>query len=121
MFFREWFAVFLVLSFLCIVFSVKVFGPRVVLDSESGERLRKICVCIEGAVDRPGRYEVSPGSSLREVLSLAKMKTVADCKALYLKTRVFEDCLVYVPEKNVKKNKKKKNHSSSICVTSCSE
>ncbi len=121
MFFREWFAVFFALSFLCVIFFSRIFTSNVVLSVEERVCSRKVCVCVEGAVDRPGRYEVNLGSSLQEVLSLAGIKKIADRKAFYLKARVFEDCLVRVPEKNVKKNKKKKNRSSSISITSCSE
>ena len=118
-FFREWFVVFCLLCFIVVLFFVEVFAPDPVVSLCEPGIISKIQVIVAGAVDRPGMYEVSVGTSVQSVLFQAGLKKTADKNALYLKKKLLHSCSLNVPEKKSKKNKKKKTSSSSIALTSC--
>ncbi len=69
---------------------------------------KKIQVTVDGAVEYPGVYRVSPGVSIGSVLELAGFTSRSDRAALYLKKTLLSSCELHVPEKISKKEKKKK-------------
>lgn len=118
LFFREWFILVSVLSFVTALFFMKTFpsNPSFELEGEVSER--KIQVVVSGAVEKPGLYEVSIGVSVKEIIEKAGLRKTANRKALYLKKRILNSCSLFVPEKKDKKKKKKKKVSSSMSLAS---
>lgn len=113
LFFREWFVVFLValIAFLLVfsqnsLVSYGGFGKKKGFCTVSDRK--KIQITVSGAVEFPGVYDVDSGISIGSILELAKLKSSADKKALYVKKTVFNSCKLQVPEKISKKEKKKK-------------
>ncbi len=65
-------------------------------------------VGVFGAVERPGMYEVEVGSSIKSVMDQAELKKTADNRAIYQRKKILSSCSLTVPEKNVKKTRKKR-------------
>lgn len=118
MLFRERFAVFCVLSFLGSLFFMGIFPSKVGKFSCEACLPYSVEVRVDGAVERPGTYLIEVGSSIGDVLALAGLKKTADRRLVYFKKKILGSCQVHVPEKNMKKSKKKKTSSSSIALTS---
>ena len=60
---------------------------------------RAIEINVQGAVCSPGVYIISPGTSVKEVLALARLSDVADKPKLNLKAKLLSPCALEVPEK----------------------
>ncbi len=118
MFFREWFAVFCLFCFAASLFFVANFSSNPTDLFCKTSPLSKIQVEVLGAVERPGVYEVEVGSSIRSILAQAGIKKTADRQRVNLKKKLLTSCRLNVPEKNLKKSKKKKESSSSISFMS---
>lgn len=108
LFFREWFVVTCVGSFVLIALSMETFSLRAGSFAWQPSTKKKILVVVSGAVQRPGVYEVEVGTSVKMVLKQAGLSLEADKKSLYLKKRLLSSCQLEVSSKNVKKEKRKK-------------
>lgn len=71
-------------------------------------------VTIGGAVERPGIYEVKPGSTLASICKRAGLKKTADRKKLYLKKTILSSVAIEVPEKR-KDGERGKNPKRKKC------
>lgn len=118
MFFREWFAVLCTACFVAAVFLTRAFPsrPLISMDPPPPETIQ---VEVQGAVEKPGVYEVKVGSSVHSVMAQAVLTKAADRKALYLKKKLLSSCSLTVPEKKDRKSKKKNQHSRTIARESC--
>lgn len=107
LFFREWFFFLSIILFIFSVFLSSFSGvfrsPSSFVELEGGGL---VSVFIEGAVDRPGVYEVVPGDSLKKILNGAGLRSVADKKLIYMKKTVLGSCEIQVSDKKKKKKRK---------------
>ncbi len=87
---------------------VKVFPSRLSSSLSKPVCVPKIQVTVLGAVEKPGVYEVDVGSSIQSVLNQAGLKKTADWRSLYVRKKVLNSCSLTVPEKNIKKTRKKR-------------
>ncbi|UUD37002.1 Uncharacterised protein [Mycoplasmopsis californica] len=64
------------------------------------EEKQNIEIIIKGAVERPNMYLVKKGTSLREVLFMAKLRIDADLSQINMNTVLASDQTIVVPFKN---------------------
>ena len=98
---REKTAVIVVLIFLLsqVVYSyIQVQRLELLSENFSLPATKKCHVEIKGAVKKPGVYDVYPGVKKWQVLKRAKLKKIADIRALQGDGVVTDDCEIYVPE-----------------------
>ncbi len=115
MFFREWFIVFIVASFIGVVFLAQSFSSRTLsLNPCDYVPTKIIKVEVSGAVLNPGLYEVLLGTSIQSILQMAQPARNADKTGLYLQKKLLGSCSLFVPEKKSRKNKKKNPSSSNM-------
>ena len=100
------------------IFLMESFPAKPSLFSCERAQRKKIQVMVSGAVERPGLYEVDVGASVKSVLEQAGLQRVADRRALYLKKQLLNSCHLTVPKKKCKKEKKRKQVSSSMSLAS---
>lgn len=99
---REWLAV---LMFVGLVFSLIVISrlSRVEAASQlavcSGVAERKVSITLTGAVVEPGRYQVLPGTTLRDLLRQAPLSKRADRKKIPFKKVFYASQELHIPEK----------------------
>jgi hypothetical protein len=106
LFFQEWFVFLSIILFVFSVFPSSFFG---VFRSSSFLAIEEgglVSVCVEGSVDRPGVYQVMPGQSLKDILTIAGLRPVADKKTVYMKKTVVGSCEIQVSDKKRKKRGK---------------
>lgn len=110
--FREWLvalvALLLVVSFVWISFPVSCDFSQSCHSISQVSQPKTIQVLVTGAVERPGSYEVPPGTSVAVLLQEIGFKPSADKRGVYLKKTLLSSCSVNVPEKKRKKKQEKK-------------
>lgn len=108
---HEWFAIVIIIGLLFTLTLITMFSnnnsdvalgiPHHVVDQE-------IVVFIEGAVEKPGPYQVRRGTLVQDVVELAKPLPDANLKALKLERKVRKNQVIKVKLSSEKRRKRKK-------------
>lgn len=95
----EW---FLVASLLLIMVSLvtisKISATKATSQLPIEEDQKKVLVTVEGAVKKPGSYFIEVGSSIQDVLKIAKPLPNADLKKWLLLGEIQSDCQIEISE-----------------------
>ena len=101
--FREWFVVSFFMSSLGMILFSSYNShkcARKCVENRMKIYEKKVLVSVEGAVRNPGQYTIEAGTSVQEVIKLAKPSKMADKGALPLRRVILNSCQIYVPNKN---------------------
>ena len=102
----EWVFLVAIIALIVILFSVSKFTSYrslELLDQRRKKEEIQIEVEISGHVKRPGRYQISRGQSLNEILSKARPKALADLTMFDRDKSLDESCSIHIqPLKIVK-------------------
>lgn len=112
---HEWIAVLLIVVMLSVLVSVVTYSSVSHIDDEIGlphHIMPEIQVTVEGAVEKPGSYQVKRGTTLQEVLDLAKPLHDADLSRLKPEKKVRSGQVIKISPQKPKKEKKKKEKKS---------
>ncbi|MCI0381739.1 MAG: hypothetical protein L0207_01615 [Chlamydiae bacterium] len=100
---REWIAIALILGFMVSFFLI-TFIDKINLKEEVNAIRAKTSpiffeVEVEGAVQRPGKYQIVPGTSLKSLLKDCGLLAKADRKKINFKKIFYNAETIHIPEK----------------------
>lgn len=100
---REWFAVCVILFFMCTLVGWSLYHSYELLPSapigQNNTIIRTIDVEVQGAVKYPGVYKIKKGSTLGELLQSAELLPHADHKKIKLERKITRrGAVIVIPE-----------------------
>lgn len=100
---HEWLAIVSIISFMAMITFVSVSRRDAEVEENIPHYLtpQEFSVLIEGAVENPGSYQVKVGSTLQEVISLAKPRLEADLRKIKGAKPVRNGQVIKIPSREM--------------------
>lgn len=99
---HEWIAIVAIIVLLMILIGISLGSNDSSFPEHSNSPhhliSQEISVWIEGAVDKPGAYQIKRGATLQDVLALVKVKDDADLRRLKFHKKVRNGQVIKIPQ-----------------------